>query len=198
VRTGKSLRSRGLFCSKLIRSACQSRQLLNFPPNSFERGNWNERRAGALSKAAPPPALAGNFAKAFHNQPRVAWKYMRRWQIVKGMFVGIAIAFLMLGRFDSGVQNDSAIGWASYYKSGKKTANGERFNPDGLTAAHRNLPFGTKVLVTNLYNGKSVVVRINDRGPFIKGRVIDLSLGAAKIVGLNKSGVAKISYSVIN
>ena len=117
---------------------------------------------------------------------------------MKGMFLGIAIAYLILGSFDCGALNDSAIGWASYYKSGKKTANGERFDPDGLTAAHRNLPFGTKILVTNLHKGKSVVVRINDRGPFVKGRIIDLSLGAAKIVGLNKSGVAKISYSVVN
>ena len=57
-----------------------------------------------------------------------------------------------------------------------------RFNPNGLTAAHRTLPFGTKVRVTNTRTGKSVVVRINDRGPFIRGRVIDLSLGAAKLV----------------
>jgi rare lipoprotein A len=88
-------------------------------------------------------------------------------------------------------------GWASYYKSGHRTANGERFNPHGLTAAHRSLPFGTKVKVTNIRTGKSVVVRINDRGPFIKGRVIDLSLGAAKVIGLTRSGVAKISYTVL-
>jgi rare lipoprotein A len=81
---------------------------------------------------------------------------------------------------------------ASYYKHGKRTANGERFNPHGLTAAHRTLPFGARVLVTNLNNGKSVVVRINDRGPFSKGRVIDLSLGAAKVVDLTRSGVAKV------
>jgi rare lipoprotein A len=80
----------------------------------------------------------------------------------------------------------------------RMTANGERFNPHGLTAAHRKLKFGTKVRVTNMRNGKSVVVRINDRGPFIRGRVIDLSLGAAKVIGLHKSGVAKISYTVLN
>jgi len=92
----------------------------------------------------------------------------------------------------------TTTGLASYYKSGKLTANGESFNPMGMTAAHRTLPFGTKVLVTNLKNGKSVVVRINDRGPFIKGRVIDLSLGAARVVDLNRSGVAKVKFDVLN
>lgn len=89
------------------------------------------------------------------------------------------------------------VGWASYYKSGRLTANGERFNASGLTAAHRSLPFGTKVKVTNLRTGKSVIVRINDRGPFIRGRVIDLSLGAAKVIGLTRTGIARISYAVL-
>lgn len=88
-------------------------------------------------------------------------------------------------------------GWASYYKHGKITANGEAFNPHGLTAAHRTLPFDTKVRVVNVNTGKSVVVRINDRGPFIKGRIIDLSLGAASKVGLLHSGVGKVSMEVL-
>ncbi len=91
----------------------------------------------------------------------------------------------------------TVVGWASYYKMGKVTASGERYNMHGFTAAHRTLPFGTLVKVTNLRNGISVVVRINDRGPFIKGRVIDLSFGAAKVVGLHKSGVAKIKFTVL-
>ena len=117
---------------------------------------------------------------------------------MKRMLTGVFIGFLTLGGFDSGVAAKSTTGMASYYKSGKQTANGERFNPNGLTAAHRTLPFGTKVRVTNLRNGKSVVVRINDRGPFIRGRVIDLSLGAASFVGMTKSGVAKVTYSILN
>lgn len=117
---------------------------------------------------------------------------------MKRMFIGVLIGFLTLGGFDSGVAARSIVGLASYYKSGKKTANGESFNPNGMTAAHRTLPFGTKVLVTNLRNGKSVVVRINDRGPFINGRVIDLSLGAAKLVELTSSGVAKVKYSILD
>ena len=86
-------------------------------------------------------------------------------------------------------------GTASWYGPGffgNRTASGEVFRPGTLTAAHRTLPFGARVLVTNLKNGKSVIVRINDRGPFSKGRVIDLSYGAAKVVGLTQSGVAKV------
>jgi rare lipoprotein A len=90
------------------------------------------------------------------------------------------------------------VGVASYYKSGRLTANGERFNPRGLTAAHRTLRFGTRVRVTNLKTGRSVVVRINDRGPFIRGRIIDLAYGAATAVGLHRSGVAKVSVVVLN
>lgn len=87
-------------------------------------------------------------------------------------------------------------GMASWYGSGARTANGESFNPSGLTAAHRSLPFGTRVRVTNLANGRSVVVRINDRGPFIGGRVIDLSKGAASVIGMLGSGVARVSVAV--
>jgi peptidoglycan lytic transglycosylase len=117
---------------------------------------------------------------------------------MKHMVVGVLAGFLMLGAFDSGVEAKSTSGVASYYKSGKQTANGESFNPNGLTAAHRTLPFGTKVRVTNMRNGKSVVVRINDRGPFVRGRVIDLSLGAARLVEMTSSGVAKVTYSILN
>jgi rare lipoprotein A len=113
---------------------------------------------------------------------------------MKKIIVAATAAFLLV----SATAQAGIVGMASYYKSGKVTANGERFNPHGLTAAHRKLRFGTKVRVTNMRNGRSVVVRINDRGPFIRGRVIDLSLGAAKVIGLNKSGVAKISYTVLN
>ena len=89
-------------------------------------------------------------------------------------------------------------GMASYYKSGRLTANGERFNPNGYTAAHRSLKFGTKVRVTNLRNGRSVVVRINDRGPYVSGRIIDLTYGAAIAVGLHDTGIAQVQVAVVN
>ena len=91
-------------------------------------------------------------------------------------------------------------GSASWYGGqfhGRKTANGERFNMHDLTAAHRSLPFGTKVRVTNQKNGKSVVVRINDRGPFVGKRVIDLSRGAAQAVNMLGTGVAPVKLQVL-
>jgi rare lipoprotein A len=92
-------------------------------------------------------------------------------------------------------------GRASFYSDqfhGRKTANGETFNMDKLTAAHPFLPFGTRVRVTNLRNGKDVIVRINDRGPFVKGRIIDLSTSAAKEIGLIKSGTVRVKLEALS
>lgn len=93
---------------------------------------------------------------------------------------------------------DTSTGIASYYWQGQRTASGERFNPGELTAAHRSLPFGTKVRVTNLRNGKSVVVRINDRGPFVRGRIIDVSRAAASHLGFTGRGVTRVTLAVLD
>lgn len=91
----------------------------------------------------------------------------------------------------------AGCGGASWYALTSKTASGERMNAAKLTAAHRSLSFGTKVKVTNKRNGKSVVVRINDRGPFTRGRVIDLSKAAAHNIDMVSSGTASVCYEVI-
>jgi rare lipoprotein A len=91
----------------------------------------------------------------------------------------------------------TSSGKASYYWQGKLTANGERYNPAGVSCAHKTLPFNTRVVVTNLENGKSVVCRINDRGPYIKGRVIDLSVGAAKAIDMTKQGVVRVQIGIL-
>jgi rare lipoprotein A len=91
-------------------------------------------------------------------------------------------------------------GTASWYGRkfhGKKTASGEKYDMNKLTAAHRTLPFGTKVKVTRLDNNKSVVVRINDRGPFVEGRIIDLSRAAAKKLDMLESGTASVRIKVV-
>src|SRR5262245_2675046 len=84
------------------------------------------------------------------------------------------------------------VGHASWYALHSRTASGEQMNPSELTAAHRSLPFGTRVLVENLANGRSVLVRINDRGPFVGGRIIDLSKAAAESIGMVGTGTAKV------
>jgi rare lipoprotein A len=101
----------------------------------------------------------------------------------------------------SGSEGEHALtGEASWYGpgfNGKKTANGERFRQNDLTAAHKTLPFNTVVKVTNLTNGRTVKVRINDRGPFIRGRIIDLSKGAAKKVDMIQAGIAPVRLEII-
>ena len=118
---------------------------------------------------------------------------------MKFKFVALLIGALITTAGISGLAEAKTInGLASFYKTGKRTANGERFNPNGMTAAHRTLPFGTRVQVTDIKTGRSVVVRINDRGPFIRNRVIDLSYGAARVVGLHRAGVARVTMVVLN
>jgi rare lipoprotein A len=88
-------------------------------------------------------------------------------------------------------------GIASYYTQGTKTASGEKFNTNELTAAHPTLPFGTKLRVTNVASGQSVTVRVNDRGPFVRGRVVDVSYAAAEELGMVGGGVAKVKLDVV-
>ena len=106
--------------------------------------------------------------------------------------IGTAFAVLALAGAFGASAAQAQCGSASWYALTSKTASGERMNPSAMTAAHRSLPFGTKVRVTNQRNGKAVMVRINDRGPFVKGRVIDLSKAAANALGFVRSGHTKI------
>jgi len=89
-------------------------------------------------------------------------------------------------------------GTASWYGEAQMTASGERFDPRAMTAAHRTLPLGTRVRVTNTRNGRSVIVRINDRGPYSKGRVIDLSRAAAAQLGMIDAGLAPVTIEVLH
>ena len=123
--------------------------------------------------------------------------------------LGISLLGLLLGgcagsnvnyRSDPGLSGHTESGKASYYAMKyqfRKTASGERFNQAALTAAHRTLPFGTRVLVTNVQNEKSVTVRINDRGPFVEGRVIDLSRAAFSRIGNLSAGIIEVRIEVV-
>jgi rare lipoprotein A len=89
-------------------------------------------------------------------------------------------------------------GLASFYREGTRTASGEKFDMYQLTAAHPNLPFGTRLRVTNLSSGRTVTVRVNDRGPFVPGRVVDVSYAAAETLGMVRGGIAKVKLDVVH
>jgi rare lipoprotein A len=88
-------------------------------------------------------------------------------------------------------------GVASFYTEGERTASGEKFDAHELTAAHPTLPFGTKLRVTNVATGRSVTVRVNDRGPYVHGRVVDVSYSAAQSLGMVGKGVANVKLDVV-
>jgi rare lipoprotein A len=92
----------------------------------------------------------------------------------------------------------ASYGLASFYTDDEQTATGEKFNPRELTAAHRTLPFGTRLRVTNVATGRSVTVRVNDRGPFVPGRVVDVSYSAAETLGIIERGVAMVKLDVVH
>jgi peptidoglycan lytic transglycosylase len=130
---------------------------------------------------------------------------MNTMRTVMAMAVVGCVAVLLIispGEGGGGASQAGQVGWASWYGKphhGRKTASGERFSPSQLTAAHRSLPMGTQVKVTNLGTGQHVVVKINDRGPYGGGkrRIIDLSEAAAKRVGLLARGTARVQVVVV-
>ena len=99
-----------------------------------------------------------------------------------------------------GPQDFHAVGLASWYGGkfhGRRTASGEIYDQNGPTAAHKTLPFGTQVRVVNLENGRATVLRINDRGPFVRGRIIDVSRRAAEILGFQSKGLARVGIQIV-
>jgi len=139
------------------------------------------------SNGGTPPDLPGLRLNPAHS--RGAGLIMRR-----GVLLAAILAVLSFG-IDEVLAEQSGIAAVYSYRGGR-TSSGEHSNPSGLTAAHRSLPFGTKVRVTHRRNGRSVVVRINDRGPFTRGRIIDLTRAAASQLGF--SGLAPVSLSPIS
>lgn len=109
-------------------------------------------------------------------------------------FISTLLTLITIG-FLSGGSAEAAK--ASYYWQPQRVASGGWFNPNAMTAAHRTIKFGQKVKVENLENGKSVIVTVNDRGPFVKGRTIDLSLAAVRKIGMIKRGVVRVKLSLL-
>jgi rare lipoprotein A len=112
--------------------------------------------------------------------------------LTKLIFVSICISYIIGAPSSASAQSGIA---SVYAYSGGRTASGEPVSPSALTAAHRTLPFGTRVQVTDAQTGRSVVVRINDRGPFVAGRIIDLTPAAARALGM--SGLARVTVEVV-
>jgi rare lipoprotein A len=94
-------------------------------------------------------------------------------------------------------QHFSSYGLASFYRDDGQTASGEAFDPHKMTAAHRTLPFGTRLLVTDVASGRSVTVRVNDRGPYVAGRVLDVSYSAAEKLGIVKRGISQVRFAIL-
>jgi len=158
-----------------------------------------------VDKASPCPPYKAQSVAHIQMQPGTIVHQLRIYKVYKPISNGLMLLALlgMLGGC-AGQRDDAwpvdrqgyrAEGKASYYGArhhGNKTASGERFDQHALTAAHRSLPFGTRVRVTNLHNDKQVVVRINDRGPFVRGRIIDLSRAAAERLDMLRAGVVPV------
>lgn len=136
-----------------------------------------------------------------HNAAAEIWRSVPRALAVSAVVLAVVLLAGCASSRGSSGRGGTTAGVASYYAHkyhGRTTASGERFDMRAMTAAHRTLPFGTRVRVTNRENGKSVIVRINDRGPFVKGRLIDLSLAAAKKLDMVDAGLAQVELRTID
>jgi len=121
---------------------------------------------------------------------------------IRTSFAPLLLVFFVAASSSAQAEEDYGAkeGVASWYGAqfqGRRTANGEIFDKEQLTCAHRSLPFGTFLLVRNLDSGSSVVVRVNDRGPFAKNRILDLSEAAARLIGMLPTGTARVSFSIL-
>ncbi len=112
--------------------------------------------------------------------------------------VALLLVLCAVGAWGADFEREGIASWYGGKFHGRLTANGERFDANKLTAAHKTLPFGTVVKVTNIDNGRTVTVRINDRGPFVENRIIDLSRGAAERLEMTGTGVARVQLEIIH
>ena len=166
-------------------------------------------RSGSVASRGP---ISGRCSVAAKTRAKGGRSGLGRWRaclILCATLVSLAGAALELGRGESTAPRmshrepvgSSEIGVASWYGHpyhGRKAANGERYDMNRLTAAHRLLPFGTRVRVLSLRNARMVEVRITDRGPFVEGRLIDLSRAAARVLGFQRAGLERVRVEVLS
>jgi rare lipoprotein A len=145
-------------------------------------------QSSVVSRISEPP-VASRQASLEHNR-KASFVVNRRVAVTKKHTP-------FASRKNAGETQVASHGVASFYTEGTQTANGEKFDTHELTAAHRTLPFGTRLRVTNVATGRSVTVRVNDRGPFVPGRVVDVSYSAAETLGMVGGGIAKVKLDVV-
>src|SRR6478735_3638506 len=160
---------------------------------------WLAVMLGAASLAACTQAhIAANTAEVVSPGRQASQQYHRTVSFAPKRRVAVARKHTPFASDKKAAATQVASdGIASFYTEGTKTASGEKFNTHELTAAHPTLPFGTRLRVTNVASGQSVTVRVNDRGPFVRGRVVDVSYAAAETLGMVGGGVAKVKLDVV-
>lgn len=158
----------------------------------YKKKKYSKKRYGKkYSKRSYKKRYAKRYKKKRYSKKRYAKKRYAKKRYTKKRYSKKRYA----RSYKSG--GKGRVGIASFYWQPQALASGGRFNPNALTAAHKSLPFGTLVKVTHLGNGRSVTVRINDRGPYIKGRIIDLSRRAAGVIKMRGQGIARVKIQVV-
>jgi rare lipoprotein A len=153
---------------------------------------------GALSLAACAQSSVVGKNSGFSGGPRQAsLEHNRTTSFTTNRQVASAKKHTPFARHNNAAETPSQ-GLASFYSEGARTASGEKFDAHELTAAHPTLPFGTKLRVTNVATGQSVTVRVNDRGPYVPGRIVDVSHSAADALGMVGKGIAKVRLDVVD
>ena len=190
-------------CTSVRASPLNPDLLLVFPVPAARVRNVVQRFAvvlGAASLAACAQSSVVTRNSEFAGPGRQAsLPHSRTASFFTGRHVASARKHTPFARHDNAAPTQIASqGVASFYTEGQQTANGEKFDTHDLTAAHPTLPFGTRLRVTNVASGRSVTVRVNDRGPYVPGRVVDVSYSAANALGMVDSGVAKVKLDVVH
>jgi peptidoglycan lytic transglycosylase len=153
---------------------------------------------GAASLAACTQSTIATQKSELRASRQASVDYRTTTPMIKRRVAAVRKHTPFASRKDAGDTKTAAHGVASFYTEGTKTASGEKFNTLDMTAAHPTLPFGTRLRVTNVASGKSVTVRVNDRGPYVHGRVVDVSYSAADALGMVGKGVAKVKLDVVD
>jgi rare lipoprotein A len=169
------------------------------PASTVSVGGAARRAAVArmASRAARAPSSVTGRTSGLHAGRQAASRHNRKIRVVAKVQT---VTKKKVGRLALDKRSDNAAalhGLATFYTDDTETASGERFDSRQMTAAHRTLPFGTRVRVTNVTNGRSVTVRVNDRGPFIPGRIVDVTSAAAEALGMVGQGVAEVRLDIV-